>query len=77
LQQLASILVLDFGSVIQLSEEYYAPGSLGQFNLQLSVTVKNNQDSMWAQGGYELVIMPMESGIFCIEREHAMYLRES
>ena len=30
-----SILVLDFASVIQLTEEYYAPGSLGTFNLQL------------------------------------------
>ena len=29
-----SILVLDFASIIQLTEEYYAPGSLGTFNLQ-------------------------------------------
>ena len=32
-----TILVLNFGEVIQLTEEYYAPGSLGSFNLQLSV----------------------------------------
>ena len=30
-----SILVLNFADVIQLTEEYYAPGSLGSFNLQL------------------------------------------
>ena len=28
-----SILVLNFAEVIQLTEEYYAPGSLGSFNL--------------------------------------------
>ncbi|MFM7984936.1 MAG: major capsid protein V20 domain-containing protein, partial [Candidatus Fonsibacter sp.] len=32
-----TILVLNFGEVIQLTEEYYAPGSLGTFNLQLTV----------------------------------------
>ena len=37
-----SILVLNFAEVIQLTEEYYAPGSLGSFNLQLQVTVQNN-----------------------------------
>ena len=31
-----SMLVLNFAEVIQLTEEYYAPGSLGTFNLQLS-----------------------------------------
>ena len=34
-----TILVLNFGEVTQLMEEYYAPGSLGSFNLQLSVVV--------------------------------------
>ena len=36
-----SILVLDFGSVIQLTEEYYASGSFGTFNLQVQ---------RWSQG---------------------------
>ncbi|MFM7981267.1 MAG: major capsid protein V20 domain-containing protein, partial [Candidatus Fonsibacter sp.] len=45
-----SILVLNFAEVIQLTEELYAPGSLGSFNLQLQVTVKkqNNHNFNWA-----------------------------
>jgi hypothetical protein len=54
--------VLNFAEVIQLTEEYYAPGSLGTFNLQLSLDVTNNQDTQWNAGDYELVIMPMNSG---------------
>ncbi|MFM7984851.1 MAG: major capsid protein V20 domain-containing protein, partial [Candidatus Fonsibacter sp.] len=36
-----TILVLNFAEVIQLTEEFYAPGSLGSFNLQLQVTIQN------------------------------------
>ncbi|MFM7978633.1 MAG: major capsid protein V20 domain-containing protein, partial [Candidatus Fonsibacter sp.] len=43
-----SIWVLNFPEVIQLTEELYAPGSLGSFNLQLQVTVENNQNYNWA-----------------------------
>jgi len=63
-----SILVLNFGEVIQLTEEYYAPGSLGTFNLQLQVDVQNNQYDTWNQGTYELIIMCMNSGVFVNER---------
>ncbi|MFM7985625.1 MAG: major capsid protein V20 domain-containing protein, partial [Candidatus Fonsibacter sp.] len=49
-----SILVLNFAEVIQLTEEIYAPGSLGSFNLQLQVTVKNNQTGDWYGDEYEL-----------------------
>ncbi|MFM7986144.1 MAG: major capsid protein V20 domain-containing protein, partial [Candidatus Fonsibacter sp.] len=42
-----TILVLNFAEVIQLTEEFYAPGSLGSFNLQLQVTVENNQNFDW------------------------------
>ncbi|MFM7989960.1 MAG: major capsid protein V20 domain-containing protein, partial [Candidatus Fonsibacter sp.] len=38
-----TILVLKSGEVIQLTEEYYAPGSLVTFNLQLTVQVQNDQ----------------------------------
>ncbi len=38
-----------FAEVSQLTEEYYAPGSLGSFNLQMAVTVHNNQYEDWAQ----------------------------
>ena len=63
-----TILVLNFAEVIQLTEEYYAPGSLGTFNLQLTLQVQNNQYADWAAGSYELVIMPMNSGVFVNER---------
>jgi len=63
-----SILILNFAEVIQLTEEYYAPGSLGSFNLQLQVTVQNNQNVTWRGSDYELVIMVMNSGVFVNER---------
>ncbi|MFM7978700.1 MAG: major capsid protein V20 domain-containing protein, partial [Candidatus Fonsibacter sp.] len=63
-----TILVLNFAEVIQLTEELYAPGSLGSFNLQLQVTVENNQNLNWAGNEYELVIMVMNSGVFVNER---------
>jgi len=63
-----TILVLNFAEVIQLTEEYYAPGSLGTFNLQLAVQAVNNQNHTWEAGTYELVIIPMNSGVFVNER---------
>ncbi|MFM7986036.1 MAG: major capsid protein V20 domain-containing protein, partial [Candidatus Fonsibacter sp.] len=63
-----SMLVLSCAEVIQLTEEYYAPGSLGTFNLQLQVTVENNQSGDWYGDQYELVIMVMNSGVFVNER---------
>jgi hypothetical protein len=63
-----TILVLNFAEVIQLTEEFYAPGSLGSFNLQLQVTVQNNHNYNWTGDEYELVIMVMNSGVFVNER---------
>ena len=63
-----TILVLDFATVIQLTEEYYAPGSLGQFNLQISVDVVNNQAVQWTKDQYELLIMTMNTGVFVNEK---------
>ena len=63
-----TILVLHFAEVIQPTEEFYTPGSLGSFNLQLQVTVQNNQNYTWAGNEYELVIMVMNSGVFVNER---------
>ena len=40
-----TILVLNFAEVIQLTEESYAPGSLGSFNLQLTVIAQNNTNA--------------------------------
>ncbi|MFM7978289.1 MAG: major capsid protein V20 domain-containing protein, partial [Candidatus Fonsibacter sp.] len=63
-----TILVLNFAEVIQLTEEFDAPGSLGSFNLQLQVTVEKDQNYDWAGNEYELVIMVMNSGVFVNER---------
>ncbi|MFM7987109.1 MAG: major capsid protein V20 domain-containing protein, partial [Candidatus Fonsibacter sp.] len=63
-----TILVLNFAKVVQLTQELYAPGSLGSFNLQLQVTGENNQDFTWLSSEHELVIMVMNSGVFANER---------
>ena len=60
--------MLNFGEIIQLTEEYYAPGSLGTFNLQVTVQVQNNQNETWTKDSYELLIMTMNSGVFVSER---------
>ena len=61
-------MVLSFAEVIQLMKEYYALGSLGHFNLQLSVQAQSNQNEDWPANGYELVIMTLNSGVFVNER---------
>ncbi|MFM7979658.1 MAG: major capsid protein V20 domain-containing protein, partial [Candidatus Fonsibacter sp.] len=53
---------------IQLTEEYYAPGSLGTFNLQINLQVQNNQNEDWPGDQYEMVIMTLNSGVFVNER---------
>ena len=60
--------MLTFGEVIQLTEEYYAPGSLGTFNLQINVPSQNNQNEEWAANWYNLVTMTLNSGVFVNER---------
>jgi hypothetical protein len=54
--------------VIQLTEEYYAPGSLGSFNLQLTVNVTNNHAYEWEGSKIEMIVMPMLSGVFVNEK---------
>lgn len=61
-----SMLVLEFGKDIQLVEDYYASGSLGNFNLQLNLTVQNQ--SAYTIYNSEIVIITMNSGVFCNER---------
>ncbi|MFM7987816.1 MAG: major capsid protein V20 domain-containing protein, partial [Candidatus Fonsibacter sp.] len=63
-----TILVLKSAEAIQLSEEYYAPGSLGSFKLQIKLDVQNNTYQDWPGGSYEMVIIPMQSGVFVNER---------
>ena len=61
-----SYLVLEFGKDIQLVEDFYAPGSLGNFNLQLQLQFNNNL--VYTNANYELVIITMNSGVFVNER---------
>ena len=63
-----SILVLNFADVLQLTEEYYAPGSLGSFNLQMKLTVQNNTKTPLTGNDYELIIIPMNTGVFVNEK---------
>ena len=60
-----SLLILEFGKDIQLTEDYYSAGSLGNFNLQVNMTVFN-------QFPYgitpEIVLITMNSGLFVNER---------
>jgi hypothetical protein len=61
-----SMLMLDFAKHIQITEDYYAPGSIGNFNLQLQATVDNYTGDTLTD--YELVIITMNSGLFVCER---------
>ena len=63
-----TLLVLNFAEVIQLTEEYYAPSSLGTFNLQENLQVQNNRNECWASDAYEMAIMTLNSGVFVNER---------
>lgn len=70
-QTVGSYLMLDFGKHIQLTEDYYAPGSLGNFQIQFDLTVTGNYTavpSVDAPFAPEVVLIPVNSGIFVTER---------
>lgn len=60
-----SLCVLEFGTDIELPD-YYAPGSLGNFNLQFQATFENY--SLSAITDYQLVVITMNSGVFVTEK---------
>ncbi len=60
-----SLLILEFGKDIQLTEDYYSAGSLGNFNLQINMTVANQFPYQIAP---EIVLITMNSGLFVNER---------
>ena len=60
-----SLLILEFGKDIQLTEDYYSPGSLGNFNLQVNLTVANQFPYAITP---EIVLITMNSGLFVNER---------
>jgi len=65
---LGSYLMLEFGRHIQITEDYYASGSLGNFNLQFSIDFKNYTTISFAANDLELVLITLNSGIFVTEK---------
>ncbi len=63
-----SCLMLEFGKDIQLVEDFFAPGSLGNFNLQFQVRVENFNPSIPITSQVEVVMITMNSGVFVCER---------
>jgi len=63
-----SYLILEFGKDIQLTEDFYSCGSLGNFNLQCDVVANNNTTYAIADNDVELVCITMNSGVFVCER---------
>lgn len=61
-------LILDFATAIQLPEDFYSCGSLGNFNLQVKCTATNRTAVNYASGECELVIITLNSGVFVSER---------
>ena len=60
-----SLLILEFGKDIQLTEDYYASGSLGNFNLQIQIGAYNQFPYAITP---EIVIITVNSGLFVNER---------
>jgi hypothetical protein len=60
-----SLLILEFGKDIQLTEDYYASGSLGNFNLQVNITAFNQFPYAITP---EIVLICINSGLFVNER---------
>ena len=63
-----SVVVLEFAKDIQLIEDFFSCGSLGNFNIRVNVTYKNNNPSLTAGSAIELVMITMNSGVFVCER---------
>jgi hypothetical protein len=60
--------VLDFARFIPLPSEYDAPGSIGQYNLQIVADVQNQHKDTWNSSDYELVVLTISSGVLLCER---------
>ena len=60
-----SVLILDVGQHLNLVEDYYAPGSIGSFNLQFTVSCENYGA---VDVSPQMVVICMNSGSFATER---------
>jgi hypothetical protein len=61
-----SCLMLEFGKDIQLIEDFFSSGSLGNFNVQVQLAVDNYNQSIGST--VEMVMITMNSGVFVCER---------
>lgn len=62
-----SLLCLEFGRHIQIQEDYYAPGSLGNYQFQFGLDLVDQTNSGLANA-WELVLITVNSGLFVTER---------
>ena len=60
-------LVLSMGKHIEL-DDVFAPGSIGQFQLQFQVDINNFSNVAYAAGEWELVLITQNTGVFVLER---------
>jgi len=66
-----SYLVLDMARHLELQEPYYAPGSLGSFQLQFNLTVENYKNfALFSEASIipEIIVIPVNSGIMVTEK---------
>lgn len=72
-----SYLMLDMGRHLQITEDYYAPSSLGNFNLQFTLDVANYQTvplqttpppATVLPMSIEMVLITLNSGLFVCEK---------
>lgn len=66
-----SYLMLDMGRHVQITEDYYAAGSLGNFNLQFSLEVSNYTEAPIGTATampIEMVLITLNSGLFVCEK---------
>lgn len=71
-----SLMVLDFATQIQLKEGFFTAGSLGNFNMQITCTVKNNTSETISASTnpYQLTLITVNSGVFINERSTSQIL---
>lgn len=63
-QTCGGFLALKFGRDINLPDDYMAPGLLGNFVFQFTYDVKNPSNGDINPADYQLVVIPMNSGVF-------------
>jgi hypothetical protein len=60
--------MLEFGKDIALTDAFYAPGSIGAFNLQVILKVHNQTQIQYETSEWELIILTKMSGMLVNER---------